>query len=324
MNADLTERAADKVPVLVSGCLLGQKVRFDGGHKHDRFVTDKLSAAFEFVSVCPEMAMGLGSPRPTLRLVQGDGNTRLVTSNGNGTDLTSRADETARQMLANLPRVFGAILKKDSPSCGPFKVKVYGAHGLPDRSGTGFFAAALAAANPLLPLVDEGRLNDPGLREAFVERVFAYRRWVALVDEGLTVAKVMNFHRDHKFVIMSRPRTDYRDLGRIVAGLNRVNLEAQSQVYISAFMTVLAQAPCRRARANMLYHMLGYLKEFLGREDKQALVEAVETYRTGELPFAVPMILLRDYFRRFPDPYVEQQYCLARYPLALGMHTGNL
>lgn len=323
MAKELSQYDANRIPVLVSGCLLGQQVRFDGGHKLDRFVAEGLSSAFEFVAVCPELAMGLGSPRAALRLVRDGDRTKLTESKNTAADYTARAEETAARLLEKLPRVYGAILKKDSPSCGPFKVKVYSESGMADRNGAGFFASALRAADPLLPMEDEGRLNDAGLREAFIERVYAYRRWVALVEEGLSVAKLMAFHRDHKFMIMSRPRSDYAKLGRIVAGLTKSNLAQQSQLYVAALMEVLARAPSRAARANMMYHLLGYLKQALGRDDKKALVDVLETYRTGALPFAVPMVLLADYFRRFPDPYVMQQYCLMRYPMALGMHTSN-
>lgn len=324
MGSGNTQLPLDKIPVLVSGCLLGQKVRFDGGHKHDRYITDQLSAAFDFVSVCPEMAMGLGTPRPTLRLVETASGLTLRPSKDGAADFTDKAQSTAVEIVARLPRVFGAILKKDSPNCGPFKVKVYDQRGMPERKGTGFFAQALAEADPLLPVEDEGRLNDAGLRESFIERVFVYQRWSAMMDEGLTIARLMDFHRDHKYLIMSRPRADYSALGRMVAEAQKDCLAERAAEYIRALMTILSVAPSRQARANMLYHLVGYLKKCLDRDDKQALVEAVETYRAGGLPFAVPLVLLRDYFRRFPNPYIDRQYCLARYPLALGMHVGTL
>lgn len=298
---------------------MGASVRFDGGHKRHSLITEVLSHGFEFVSVCPEIAMGLGVPRPALRLRNTVAGVRLCDSKHPNVDHTKVATESASVLIRSFPAIFGAILKKDSPSCGVHRVKVYHENNIAERNGTGLFARTLLNSDPLLPVEEEGRLNDDGIRESFIERTYVYSDWRKMVRSGLTIAKLMTFQRDHKFMIMSRPTVRYSELGKLLANTDGASVEAVGAQYIERLMAVLKIVPTRRARTNMLYHMLGYLKRSVGADDKRALVESLEQYRLGFTPLGVPLSLLKDYFRRFPHEYVQQQRLMQSYPLPLGM-----
>lgn len=298
---------------------MGASVRYDGGHKRHALVTEVLSHGFEFVAVCPEVAMGLDVPRPALRLRHTHAGVRLYDSRHSTVDHTAAATESASAVIQGLPAIYGAILKKDSPSCGVHRVKVYHENNVVERNGIGIFACTLLSNDPLLPVEEEGRLNDDGIRESFIERIYAYYDWHQLVRSGLTIAKLMAFHRDHKFLIMSRPAVRYNDLGKLLANTEGASPRTVGAQYIERLMSVLKIAPTRRARTNMLYHMLGYLKRSVGPDDKRALVESLEQYRLGFTPLGVPLSLLKDYFRRFPHEYVQRQRLMKPFPLPFGM-----
>lgn len=300
----------------ISACLLGEKVRFDGGHKLDTYIRDTLGPYFDFVPVCPEVAIGLGVPRPTLRLVGDPAQPRAVGVRDPDRDVTAPLRQYGRRMVQELPPLAGFLLKSKSPSCGMARVKVYQDQG-PPRAGRGLFADALLTGRPLLPVEEEGRLGDPVLRENFIERVFAFHRWQQLQAQGLTPARLVEFHARHKLVLMSHSTEAYRALGRRVARAGSEPLAALAQDYIAGFMAALTRPATRKRHANVLQHLLGYLKKPLDSADKTELLELIDAYRLGQVPLIVPITLLNHHFRRHPHPYVAEQIYLAPHPREL-------
>jgi uncharacterized protein YbgA (DUF1722 family)/uncharacterized protein YbbK (DUF523 family) len=304
----------NKIPIGISSCLLGQEVRFDGGHKHDAYITGTLDRFFEFHPFCPEVAIGLGVPRPTLHLVRAHDEIRCVGVENPENDVTQRLRRYAGQVKAEQAGLCGYILKKNSPSCGMEGVKVYDGDQL-RHEGVGIYAEAMMKANPLLPVEEEGRLGDPGLRENFIQRVSVYYRWKRLVAEGITAQSLTRFHARHKLIIMSHG--DYRELGQMLAGLSNDNLAEIAGRYIARLMKTLKQVPTRGQHVNVLQHIQGYLKKELSSEDKAEMVEVTECYRRGEIPLIVPLTLLKHHFRTAPDPYIDESYYLSPYPQEL-------
>lgn len=306
-----------KIPVGISSCLLGENVRYDGGHKHDSYITGTLSEYFEFRPCCPEVAIGLGIPRPTLRLVQQGNAVRCFGVKDPTQDVTERLKAHADSMQAQYGDLCGYILKKDSPSCGMERVRVYDAHGNAHRRGIGIYAQRLMHNNPLLPVEEEGRLGDPALRENFIERVFVLRRWKLLQAEGLTPHKLITFHARHKLSAMAHDQNRYRELGRLLAGVNLSNLETVAADYIALLMQTLQIVATRGNHVNVLQHIQGYLKKQLDSDDKAELSDIIERYRIGELPLIVPITLLKHHFRRCPDDYIDNSCYMSPYPQQL-------
>lgn len=313
---DLLNTPVSPIRVGVSACLLGQPVRYDGGHKADPFIIETLGRYFCWVSVCPEMEIGLGTPRETLRLVDAATAPRLVAT-VSGRDHTASMQRFAAQRLSQLAELglHGYILKSNSPSCGMQGVRVYGSSGeRPRRRGRGLFAHALMARLPLLPVVEECHLQDPELREHFVERVYACHRWHGFLASNPASRDMVQFHARHKLSLMAHSRSHYQTLGRLVArcgeGLNGDFLDA----YGDLFMAGLQVRTTRKKHANVLSHLQGYLKRHLSESDKAALTARIDDYRQGLVPLTAPLDLLRDYFRRYPCPYVEAQTYLNPYP----------
>lgn len=302
----------------ISACLLGQEVRFDGGHKRDTFITGTLSRYFEFVPVCPELAIGLGVPREPIKLVGTAQDIRVVGIRHPDLDVTEKLRDYGRHMAGRLNDLCGYIFKARSPSCGMERVKLYPARGgAPSLRGTGQYAQAFMAFAPLVPAEEEGRLNDPVLRENFLERVFVYRRWRALEADGVSARRLVEFHTRHKFLVLAHGIAAYQELGRLVAGTDRRRAGPAGREYATRLMQVLKKPATRRGHANVLHHFQGYLKRHLDAADKAELREVIEHYRSGHLPLVVPVTLLRHHFRRHPDPYIEQQVYLNPYPAEL-------
>ena len=312
---DQPEAPVSPIRVGVSACLLGQRVRYDGGHKAEPFIIDTLGRYFCWVPVCPEMEVGLGTPREPMRLV-GDVTAPKLVATVSGHDHTVRMQRFAAQRVPQLAELglHGYILKKNSPSCGMTGVRVYGASGRPRRSGRGLFARALMAQWPLLPVEEEGRLQDPELREHFIEQVYAYHRWWGFLASNPAPRDVVQFHTRNKLSLMAHSRSHYQTLGRMVArcggGLGEEFLDA----YGDLFMAGLKVRTTRRKHANVLSHIQGYLKQRLGKPGKAALTACIDDYRQGLVPLTAPLDLLRDHFRRHPCPYVEAQTYLNPYP----------
>jgi uncharacterized protein YbgA (DUF1722 family)/uncharacterized protein YbbK (DUF523 family) len=310
--------AVEPIRIGVSACLLGHEVRFDGGHKRDRFLTDTFGRFVEWVPVCPEEEAGFGTPREAMRLVESDGRLRLLTVK-TAIDLTERMERYAQQRVERLARetLCGYVLKKDSPSCGNERVKVYNAHRVPTRSGQGLFAAALHAKLLFLPVEEEGRLSDPRIRDNFVERVFAYRRLRTLFEARWTVGSLVRFHTAHKLALMAHSVVAYNELGRLVArakALPRPVVEAQ---YSEGFMTALQIIATPRRHTNVLQHMAGYFKKGLEPAGRAELMATIEDYRLGLVPLIVPITLVRHYVRRFNVEYLAGQTYLEPHPKEL-------
>ncbi len=313
----------DNITLGISSCLMGQEVRYDGGHKNFPFAVKELSRHFEFYPVCPEMAIGLGTPRPTLRLVRDEQEqVRVRGSQDNTIDVTDALAEVAEKTVREAPSISGYIVCAKSPSCGMERVPVVKPNGDGlGKIGVGAFAARLMEKLPLLPVEENGRLNDPLLRENFVMRVVAYRRWQELVQAGLTPSALQEFHRRHKFLLLAHHQNIYRELGPLVANA-KANIEEAASEYIERFMQALLKPAQRSNHTNTLMHLQGYLKTELDGEERQDLAAQIEQYRIGTLPLMVPLALLERYARKYRVDYLLEQYYFHPYPDDLRLRYG--
>ena len=311
------------IKVGISACLLGEPVRFNGGHKESRLCSETLARHFEFVPVCPEVAIGLGTPRQPIRLVGDPDHPRAVGSVHAELDVTDALSAYGRQVATELHDICGFVLMQKSPSCGMERVKVYQANGHPiEGGGSGLFAHALMQARPDLPIEEDGRLNDPVLRENFLTRIFAYAEWQRLVASGVTRKALVEFHSRYKYQLMATDPVQYKALGRLVATVGKQPLEAFAPSYFSQLMAALKKTASRGTPTNVLQHLSGYLKRDLGTQDKQELQRLIDQYREGVVPLVVPMTLLKHHFRRHPDRYVATQVYLQPHPEDLSLRNG--
>lgn len=311
-----------QIRIGISACLLGEPVRFNAGHKQSLLCTEVLAQHFDFVSLCPEMAIGLGAPRPAIRL-QGDTQApRAVVSRSNEIDVTDALHSYGQQVAEQYEDICGFILMQKSPSCGVYRVKVYQDNGYSaPGGGRGIFAAALMQARPDLPVEEDGRLNDPVLRENFITRVYAYARWQQLLKNGLTREALYRFHASYKYQLLASSRQHYQSLGQLLAKPSQEPLEALAKRYFSGFMQALSRPASRGSHCNVLQHIAGYLKRHLSNEDKRELQQAITEYRLGEVPLVVPLTLLKHHFRHYPDSYIAQQAYLQPHPAPLGLRN---
>ena len=302
----------------VSACLLGEEVRFDGGHKRDQFLTTVLGPQVEYVPVCPEVELGLGTPRETLRLVRRPGGLRMITTR-TGIDHTDAMNRWAAKRLDALERanLSGYVLKKDSPSCGMERVKTSSNTDGPRRDGRGLFAAALLERMPLLPVEEEGRLTDPVLRENFIERVFAFRRLQELFHPRWRSGEVVAFHTAHKMSLLAHSTSGYAELGRLVARAGRLSRPQLRARYSSLFMQTLAIPATRARHTNVLQHMAGHLKKLLDAESREELAATILEYSNGLVPLVVPLTLIRHHVRVQRVSYLEGQVYLEPHPREL-------
>jgi uncharacterized protein YbgA (DUF1722 family)/uncharacterized protein YbbK (DUF523 family) len=305
---DTPDPSTAEISIGVSACLLGHKVRFDGGHKHDRYVTDILGGYFHFVPVCPEVEIGMGVPREAVRLTGAPQAPRIV-GGRTGTDWTERmtvfADQRVRQN--DLRSLSGYILKKDSPSCGMERVKLYRPSQVPEKTAVGLYARALRARHPLLPVEEEGRLNDPRLRENFIERVFAYHRLQALMTGPFRRGAVVAFHAANKYLILAHSPAHYTRLGKLVADIKAHTPAQFRAAYSTGFMEAMAVRATPPKHHNVLLHILGYLKDRLGPGDKKYILEVCDDYRRGLTPLIVPLTLIKLFLARHDVPYIAMQ-----------------
>ena len=306
----------------ISSCLLGEQVRYDGSHKHDRYLTGTLGDYFDWVPVCPEVELGLGTPRETIRLVHLDGDTRLRTTKTD-VDLTDQMREFAERRVVSLVEVdlSGYIFKKDSPSCGMERVKVFRQTGPGKRIGTGLFAAALMERLPLLPTEEEGRLSDPRLRENWIERVFAYHSLKQFWQARWTVGQLVNFHTRYKFVLLAHDEAQYRELGGLVANAKSLPRDQLRTRYEATFMGALKRLATVRTNVNVLQHMLGFFSEQLDSASRQELVACIEDYHRGFVPLVAPIILIRHYVRLLDVEYLRDQVYLNPHPKELALRN---
>jgi uncharacterized protein YbbK (DUF523 family)/uncharacterized protein YbgA (DUF1722 family) len=292
-----------KVRIGISACLLGQEVRYNGGHKRNSFLTDTFGKYVEWVPVCPEVELGMGTPRPPIRLERIGGGVRLVMPSTGG-DYTEAMLEYAARRVTSLAGMDldGYVLKKDSPSCGMERVKVYDGP-VPAKEGRGLFAEVLLSRMPDLPVEEEGRLNDPLLRENFVTRVFVHHRWREGEAAGWTRASLMRFHERHKFLLMARNQAGMRRLGRLLGESDRHQPAGE-----------LAAAYQEGLTTNVLHHLAGFVSDWIEREDRAELAETIERYRLGLVPLVVPLTLLRHHVRRLGVEYLRDQVYLDPHP----------
>jgi uncharacterized protein YbgA (DUF1722 family)/uncharacterized protein YbbK (DUF523 family) len=318
LDAEAARGRVGGIRIGISACLLGQEVRFDGGHKKDAFLTDVLAPHVKWVPVCPEVEVGMGTPRETLRLVRQNGGIRMLTTRSL-VDHTDPMNAWARRRVEALARedLDGYVLKKDSPSCGMERVKVYGSDGPGMRDGRGLFAEALMRRLPLLPVEEEGRLLDPRLRDSFIERVFAYRRLKDLFASKWSIGTLVRFHTAHKMSLLSHSTTAYREIGRLVAEGAQLSRSELRGRYEELFMTTLARPATTRRHTNVLSHMAGHLKDKLDAASRQELVGAIEEYRQGFVSLVVPLSLISHHVRVHAVDYLAGQVYLQPHPREL-------
>lgn len=317
----MNKRLPARIIIGVSACLLGREVRFDGGHKRSRFITDSLAGHFEFSAFCPELAIGMGTPRQPIRLTGDASNPEAVGVKTPELNVTQPLRAYGKKVAGDIHDLCGFIFKKDSPSCGMQRVKVYNEKGMPERSGTGLFAREIMNAHPLLPVEEEGRLNDADLRENFVTRVYVYARWKALIDNGISKSGLIKFHTRHKYLVMSHSNEMYRELGQMLADLNRASLAEMADSYITRLMQTLSVPATRKRHANVLQHLLGYLKNSLDSAHRMDLDRTIDAYRSGEFPLVVPIRMLQHHFSMHPHPYISEQVYLDPHPQNLKLRN---
>ena len=302
----------------ISRCLLGDEVRFDGGHKRDNFLTEVFGRYVEWVPVCPEVEAGLGTPREAMRLVGNQQHPRLVTIKS-GIDHTNVLETITKKRIEELSELdlSGYVFKKDSPSCGVERVRIYNEHGMPSRSGIGLFARGFLEQFPLIPVEEEGRLCDAPLRENFIERVFCYRRYQDLLRSGVTRQAVVRFHTIHKYLLLAHSQQHYELLGRLVGRAEQYRPKELAVRYGELFMKALAVKATVRKHVNVLQHILGYFKERLKSQEKVELLGVIDDYHRGLTPLIVPLTLIKHYVQLFNVDYILDQVYLNPHPKEL-------
>ena len=311
----------NKITIGVSSCLLGNEVRYDGGHKHDRYITETLGRYLSFVPVCPEVECGLPIPREAMRLVGEVDRPRLVT-NKTGVDHTDRMLTWARKKVAELEKenLCGFIFKNRSPSSGMERVKVYDGNNVPRAVGVGIFARAFKDHFPLLPTEEEGRLHDPLLRENFIEQIFVYQRWREVADAP-TAANLISFHTTHKLLLMAHSEKHTREMGRLMAQAGSLDLDTFIERYQELLMTAMSLKPTTKKHVNVLQHMMGFFKKLISADEKQELLSVIEQFRNNIVPLIVPVTLINHYIRKYQEPYLMQQLYLNPHPLELKLRN---
>ncbi|HPQ28880.1 MAG TPA: DUF523 and DUF1722 domain-containing protein [Desulfobacteraceae bacterium] len=312
----------DDIKLGISRCLLGDRVRYDGQHKRDPFLVDTLGLFVSYVPVCPEVECGLPVPRESMRLVGDPERPRLITAKTHK-DLTDHMTSWCGRRLDELEteNLCGFIFRKDSPSSGLYKVRVYNEAGMPGRTGTGIFARAFTERFPLIPVEEDGRLNDPRLREHFIEQIFSMKRWRELTAKKKGAGNIVKFHTKNKMLILSHSQDHYRRMGKLVASGKSVSLEELYQAYEQLFTAALKLRTTHKKHINVLMHIMGYFKNDLSADEKKELLEIMEQYRMELIPLIVPIILLNHYVRKYDKTYLKQQTYLNPHPLALKLRN---
>ena len=314
--------AEKEISLGISSCLMGQKVRYNGDHKKSSYCTNLLSQYFNFVTVCPEVGIGMSIPRKPIRLVGDMNQYRVVGTDDPTLDVTDALYEYGQNKAKELTDISGYILMQKSPSCGMERVKVYHKNGSPlGRSEPGMYAKALMETRPLLPVEEEGRLHDPVLRENFINRVIAYHHWHKNVLSELSYKRIGDFHARYKYQLMAHDQKAYAELGQLVAKGSKIPLNDMSSDYFSQFMALLKLKANRKSHTNVLMHILGYLKKSITSADKQQLLKQIEHYRTGIVPLIVPLTVLKHFVDVHGSDYVRDQYYLEPHPEALGLRN---
>jgi uncharacterized protein YbgA (DUF1722 family)/uncharacterized protein YbbK (DUF523 family) len=313
---------AERIKIGISSCLLGNHVRYDGGHKLDRFLVDTLGQYVEYVPVCPEVEVGFPVPREALRLVGNPDGPRLVT-------IQTKEDHTERMVTWARKRVralegeglCGFIFKSNSPSSGMERVKVYNDKGMAEKKGTGLFARVFMDHFPLVPVEDEGRLHDPKLRENFIEAIFTLKRWRETIGQGRRLGNLVAFHTNHKLLVLAHSPEHYRKMGKLVAGGKSVPAGTLFSQYETLLVEAMKLKTTARKNTNVLEHILGYFKKQLTPDEKQEMLEIIQQYHSGHVPLVVPVTLINHYVRKYGEPYLSRQVYLNPHPLELQLRN---
>jgi uncharacterized protein YbgA (DUF1722 family)/uncharacterized protein YbbK (DUF523 family) len=314
----LSPVSADRITIGISTCLLGEKVRFDAGHKHDRYITDILGAYFEFIPVCPELEVGMGVPRESIRLLGTADNPRLVGLKS-GTDWTEKMNAYSHARVKQLEsyNLSGYIFKADSPSCGMERVRVHSDRGMPTRNGRGLYTEVFMKHFPLVPVEEEGRLHDARLRENFIERIFGYHRLQTLVSTGFRRKDLIDFHTRHKYLLLSHSPKHYEILGRFVAKQRDLSTAELERQYSSLFMEALKIKTTAKKNVNVLKHILGFLREFITADERKDILQIIDDYHRELIPLIVPITVIAHYTRKHKIPYIQEQIYLNPHPKEL-------
>lgn len=311
-----------KIPVGISQCLMGEKVRYDGGHKRNHYLMDVLANIVEFRPVCPEVAIGLGVPRKPIRLVVSSGETRVLGIENPDMDVTDALVSQAEIAVQQMSDICGYVFIQNSPSCGVFGVKRYLPNGYSiDREGRGAYAKRVIELMPLLPVEEAGRLNDAGLRENFLTRVFAYHDFKTRVAVAPTARALIDFYSRYKYQVMAHHVPSYFAIGRYLSNLAARNIEQSCQDFFQLFMDALKHHATRKGNTNAMMHLRGYLKGVLSAQDKQELSQLIDSYKAGHVPLIVPLTLLKHHLAKLDNPYLKSQTFWSPYPEQLGLRN---
>ena len=312
----------ERIRLGISTCLLGEPVRYDGGHKLDRFLRDTLGEYVQYVPVCPEVECGLGIPRESMHLEGDPEAPRLVTTRTRR-DITQWMQSWAEKRVSELEQdeLCGFIFKSNSPSSGMERVKISDPTGMPRKIGVGIFAGIFMKHFPLLPVEEEGRLHDPHLRENFIERIFIFKRWRDMLQQGKKRNLIIEFHTRHKLLLMSHSPKHYSMMGKLVAKAKELDAEDLYAQYVTLMMAALKLKTTIKKNTNVLQHLMGYFKKQLSADEKQELLELIDYYRQGHLPLIVPITLINHYVRKYDQPYLKSQYYLHPHPVELQLRN---
>jgi uncharacterized protein YbgA (DUF1722 family)/uncharacterized protein YbbK (DUF523 family) len=307
-----------KIKIGISSCLLGEKVRYDGGHKLDRYITDTLGHYFEWFPVCPEVEYGLPVPRESMHLIGDPASPRIVTIR-TGVDHSEGMKKWAADKLTQIEKedLCGFIFKSKSPSSGIGGIKVYTSSGIPSNKGTGIFGGAFMSYFPLIPVIDDGRLHNPNLRENFIEQVLVYKRWKEFLKNSTEIRDLVAFHTHLKLLILSHSPKHYSTLGKLVAQAKKYKPDLLYSEYISILMDGLRLLATTKKNTNVLLHIAGYFKKQLSPEDKRELLEVIDQYHKGHIPLIAPIVLINHYVRKFDESYLKMQFYLNPHPVEL-------
>lgn len=312
----------EKIKLGVSSCLLGKNVRYDGGHKLDRFLQETLGEYVEYIPVCPETECGLGVPREAMHLEGDPASPRLITTRTRR-DMTRHMITWAHKRIAQLEKeaLCGFIFKSGSPSSGRERIKVYNEKGIPVKKGVGIFARIFMEHFPLLPVEDDGRLHDLNRRENFIERIFALRRWRDILGKKESKGNLVDFHTRHKLLILAHSPKHYQLMGKLVAGQKNIPLQDLYEQYQTLLLESLELKTTPKKNANVLQHMMGYFRQQLSVDEKKELLEVIEDYQEGYIPLIVPVTLISHYVRKYNQPYLKEQVYLNPHPLELQLRN---
>ncbi|WP_223670617.1 YbgA family protein [Kangiella shandongensis] len=311
-----------KIPIAISSCLMGNEVRYDGGHKQSKYCLYTLSDWFDYKPICPEMGIGMPAPRPPIHLVEKGEQIRVVQVDDHDIDVTDELKDFARKRLPDLNRISGYIVIRNSPSCGMERVKVYHDNGNPAGKSThGTYIGEIMKQRPELPVEEEGRLQDPKLRENFITRVFAYEDFQENVKAAPAVDQLVKFHSRYKYLVMAHCYEDYKELGRLVSNQDGLSTDKLIEQYEQGLMRSLKKIANAKSHSNVLYHILGYLKECLTSNAKQELINVIEQYRKGMVTLIAPVTLINHYIKQFGNEYIASQAYLDPHPIELGLRN---